>query len=220
MYGTLDNIPGVRSSWRTIYTYNPGILLYDMTYGYWPYDQLNMDISFQIGSKMLALEPLWSFTILKGWYGVEYYSGKYTDSDVLLYIPRQEDPVPFIDGEEYLYAQGSGRMGQSRLGANLVFGNVFQIGVGVWWQKQKIELYKSLAFNRYWYSRGFSYPGVDAYFTSDHDVYVDKPVVQLIYYNRVIFPLVFRYTPGHITSHITFILQKPQQLLIGTGFYF
>jgi len=216
----MDQIGGVKSSWRTIYTYNPSIYLYDMRYNDWPYDQLNIDFSMQIGNKLLAIEPIWSFTLIKGWYGVTYNVGKYTADDQIIYKDATADPPPFVDGEEFLYKRGSGRVGQNRLGANLMLGDEVQIGAGVWWQKQKIEFYKSSAYNRYWHSRGFSLPGADAYVTYDEDVHVNEPTMQLVYYNRVIFPLIFRYRNGVFSSHITFIFQKPFQFLAGSGIYF
>lgn len=220
LYASLDEIPGIQSSWRTLYVYNPSLSYYDINYRYWPYDQLNMDFSFQIGSDNLHMEPVWSFTLIKGWYSVVYDDGKYLADDPILYLPASDDNPLFFNGEDFLYARGSGRMGQRRLGFNLVLGDEFQIGTGIWWQKQKIELHKSLAYNRYWYNAAYSKPGFDGYETFDDEVYVYEPTVETVYNKRIIFPFILRYFNGPFSSHVTFIFQKPFQLLVGSGFYF
>jgi hypothetical protein len=220
LYSSLDDIDGVKSSWKTINTYNSSTYYYDSQDRYWPYDQLNMDISMLFGSDYLAIEPFWSFTIVKGWYSVSYDDGKYVADEAVLYLPESVDNPLFIDAEEYLYARGSGRMGQNRYGANLLLGEDIKIGTGIWWQKQKIELHKSMAYNRYWYDGAYAQPGFDAYVTYNDEIYVMEPTVEKVYKKRLLFPLIFRYATGSISSHITFIFQKPFQLLMGGGVYF
>jgi hypothetical protein len=220
MYTSLDQLDGIKSSWRYLYTYNSGLYNYDLNYRYWPYDQLNMDISMQIGNKAFVIEPFFSFTIIKGWYGVSYDNGKYVADDAILYLPESVDNPTFIDGEEYLYGRGSGRMGQNRFGANLMLGDEVQIGTGIWWQRQRIELYKSMAFNRYWYSLALHKPNYDAYVTYEDEIYVNEPTIEKVKKNRLLFPLILRYSDGPFSSHITFIFQKPFQLLVGGGIYF
>jgi hypothetical protein len=220
LYTNLDEIDGIKSSWKTLYTYNSGTYFYDVKDRYWPYDQLNMDISMQLGNKAFVIEPFWSFTIVKGWYSVSYDDGKYVADEAVLYLTASESNPVFIDGEEYLYARGSGRLGQKRFGSNLLLGDEVQIGFGIWWQKQKIELHKSMAYNRYWYNGAYSKDGLDAYVTYEDEIYVQEPRVENIYKNRFIFPLIFRYEDGPFSSHFTIIFQKPFQMLVGCGIYF
>jgi hypothetical protein len=220
LYTNLDQVDGVKSSWRTLYTYNSSAYYYDLSYRYWPYDQLNMDISMQLGNKVLAIEPFFSFTIIKGWYGVSYNDGKYVSDAAILYLPESADHPAYIDGDEFLYGRGSGRMGQNRIGANLILGDEIQIGTGIWWQKQKIELYKSMAFNRYWYNMIYARPGVDAFVTYEDDFYVNEPSVETVFKKRFLFPVILRYKNGPFSSHFTFIFQKPIQVLMGGGLYF
>lgn len=220
LYANLDQIEGIKSSWRTLYTYNSSFYYYDIHDRYWPYDQLNMDISMQLGGKYMAIEPFYSFTIIKGWYSVSYDDGKYVADEPVLYLPESPDNPLYINGDEYLYARGSGRMGQQRVGANLMFGDDVQIGTGIWWQKQKIYLYKSNAYNRYWYNGAYNKPGYEAYVTDNDEIYVMEPVKETVYKKRLLFPLILRYSNGPISSHITFIFQKPFQLLVGGGIYF
>jgi hypothetical protein len=220
LYGTMEELEGIKSSWRSLYLYNSSLYSYDLEYRYWPYDQLNMDISMQLGSKVIVIEPFFSFTIIKGWYGVSFDDGKYVADEPILYIPESVNNPIFIDGEEYLYARGSARLGQKRFGANLMLGDEIQIGTGIWWQRQNIELHKSMAYNRYWYSGALHKPNYDAYVTYDGDIYVNEPVIEKVKKNRVLFPLILRYSNGPFSSHITFIFQKPFQLLMGCGVYF
>jgi hypothetical protein len=220
LYASLDEIDGIKSSWRTLYTYNSGSYLYNIHDRSWPYDQLNMDISLQLGNKAFVIEPFWSFTIIKGWYSVSYNDGKYVADEAILYLPTSDGNPVYVNGEEYLYAIGSGRMGQKRFGANLLLGDEVQIGTGVWWQKQKIELHKSMAYNRYWYNGAYSKDGLDAYLTYEDEIYVQEPTVERVYKTRMIFPLILRYADGPFSSHITFIFQKPFQFLAGCGIYF
>jgi len=220
LYTNLDQIDGVKSSWKTLYTYNSSASYYDLEYRHWPYDQLNMDLSLQVGSKFLAIEPLFSFTIIKGTYGVSYNDGKYASEKTFIYLPQSPDHPESILGEEFLYGRGYGRMGQKRIGANIMLGDDIQIGAGIWWQKQKIELYKSMAYNEYWYNMIYALPGLDAFVTYEDDFYVKKPEVETVYQKRLLFPLILRYKYGPFSSHITFVFQKPLQIMMGGGIYF
>jgi hypothetical protein len=220
LYSNLDDIDGVKSSWNQLYTYNYTYYYYDIQNHYWPYDQLNMDISLEFGGKAISFEPFYSFTIIKGWYGVTYDDGKYIADEPVLYLPQSANNPIFIDGDEYLYAQGSGQMGQTRYGANFLIGKEIKIGTGIWWQKQKIELSKSMAYNKYWFNSDYSRQGRDAYVTSNDDIYVYSPIVQTIYKTRILVPLIIRYSNGPFSSHTTFIFQKPFQFLTGFGIYF
>ena len=77
-----------------------------------------------------------------------------------------------------------------------------------------------MAYNTYWYDDAYAQPGYDAYVTYDDEVYVLAPDIEVVEKNRILFPLILQTINGPVSSHMTFIFQKPFQFLMGFGFYF